>query len=301
MSQCNKSRLKEPQPVQVPGPDGHSIALHDFGGEGPPLLFAHATGMHGWTWSVIARHLTGQFHCWALDFRGHGDSAVAPTDDMNFEGLARDALAVVDAIGERNVIAVGHSMGGAALVLAALARPGAFAELFLYEPGLKSKSEPSEAESAYQRAMIDAMKRRRSCFDSRDAAIAAYARKHPMSGFHAGALAAYVDYGFDPCRGQGGGVELKCEPQTEAQVVAMSVTHDAVGRISSLSCPLTQAFGTLTEPAMRDAVIGVARLTDTPTVAVDRRTRAFWAHGATMDHRPSDRTKRNEAANAHDE
>jgi pimeloyl-ACP methyl ester carboxylesterase len=90
MQTDTESRLDGPQPVQVPGPDGHSVALHDFGGEGPPLLFAHATGMHGWTWSIIARHLADQFHCWALDFRGHGESAVEAIDDLHFEGLARD-------------------------------------------------------------------------------------------------------------------------------------------------------------------------------------------------------------------
>ena len=263
------SRLDGPQPVQVPGPDGHSVALHDFGGEGPPLLFAHATGMHGWTWSIIAQYLADQFHCWALDFRGHGESAIEVTDDLHFEGFGRDVLAVVDAIGERNVIGVGHSLGGAALVLAELARPGSFAELFLYEPGLKPNSVPSENELAYQKAMIDAMKRRRSRFASREEALATYARKPPMSSFQAGALAAYVDYGFAPCPGDDGGVELKCRPEVEAQVVEMSLIHDAVARISSLSCPLTQAFGTLTSPAMHEAVSGVARLTGTPTIPVD--------------------------------
>jgi hypothetical protein len=53
-------------------------------------------------------------------------------------------------------------------VLAELARPGSFAELFLYEPGLKPKSSPSESELVYQKAMIDAMKRRRSRFASRE-------------------------------------------------------------------------------------------------------------------------------------
>jgi pimeloyl-ACP methyl ester carboxylesterase len=260
--------MNEPQPLQVPGPDGHSVALHNFGGEGPPLLFAHATGMHGWTWSIIARHLVGQFHCWALDFRGHGDSEADPTDDMHFEGFARDALAVVDAIGEPNVIGVGHSLGGAALVLAELARPGSFAELFLYEPGIKPTSVPSEDEVAYQEAMIAAMKRRRSRFASRDAALATYARKPPMSTFQAGALAAYVEYGFASCAGDGG-VELKCRPEVEAQAVAMSFVHDAGARISAVSCPLTQVFGTLTELAMRDAVAAVARMTGTPTIAVD--------------------------------
>ena len=75
-------------------------------------------------------------------------------------------------------------------MLAELARPGSFAELFLYEPGLKPKSSPSERELAYQKAMIDAMKRRRSQFASRETALAAYARKPPMSSFQARALAA---------------------------------------------------------------------------------------------------------------
>lgn len=181
--------LDGPRPVQVPGPDGHSVALHDFGGEGPSLLFAHATGLHGWTWSIIAQHLAGQFHCWALDFRGHGESAVEANDDMHFEGFGRDVLAVVDAMGERNVFGVGHSLGGAALVLAELARPGIFAELFLYEPGLRPTSVPSESQVAYQKSMVDAMKRRRSRFASREEALATYARKPPMSSFQAGALA----------------------------------------------------------------------------------------------------------------
>jgi pimeloyl-ACP methyl ester carboxylesterase len=205
----------------------------------------------------------------ALDFRGHGESAVAVNDDMHFEGFGRDVLAVADAIGERNVIGVGHSLGGAALVLAELARPGSFAELFLYEPGLKPNSVPSEKELTYQKAMIDAMKRRRSRFASREDALATYARKPPMSSFQACALAAYVDYGFAPCLGDEGGVELKCRPEVEAQIVEMSLIHDAVERISSLTCPLTQAFGTATSPAMREGVSGVARLTGTETIPVD--------------------------------
>jgi hypothetical protein len=40
----------------------------------------------------------------------HGESAVAVNDDMHFEGFGREFLAVVDAIGERNVIGVGHSL-----------------------------------------------------------------------------------------------------------------------------------------------------------------------------------------------
>jgi AraC-like DNA-binding protein len=66
---------------------------------------------------------------------------------------------------------------------------------------------------------------------------------------------------FAPCPGDDGGVELKCRPEVEAQVVEMSLIHDAVARISSFSCPLTQAFGTLTSLAMHEAVSGVSVVT----------------------------------------
>lgn len=262
-----RSSAREPQPLQVPGADGPTVALHDFGGEGPPLLFGHATGFHGWTWSTTAQHLTGRFHCLALDFRGHGDSAVDADDDLHFEGFARDCLAVADAIGEPNLIGVGHSLGGAAFVLAERARPGTFAELFLYEPGLRPESSPSEEQIAYQKAMVDAMKRRRSRFPSREAAFAA--GKPAMSAFQAGTLAAYVNYGFAPAPDDADGLDLKCRPHVEAQIVANSFTHDAAAGAASLGCPLTQVYGSLTAPVQQEAICTVARSTGTRAIPVD--------------------------------
>jgi hypothetical protein len=37
------------------GPDGSATVVHDFGGDGPVLLFVHATGMHGWVWTRSRR------------------------------------------------------------------------------------------------------------------------------------------------------------------------------------------------------------------------------------------------------
>ena len=117
--------------------------------------------------------------------------------------------------------------------------------------------------------MVDAAKRRRSRFASHDAALAAYARKPPMHSFQAGALAAYVDYGFAPCPGDDAGVELKCRPDVEARSLEMTFTHDAAARMSSLACPLTQVFGTLTPPVQQETIASIARLTGTPTIPVD--------------------------------
>ncbi|HAL25242.1 MAG TPA: alpha/beta hydrolase, partial [Chloroflexi bacterium] len=51
------------------------IAVHDWGGEGAPILLAHATGFHGLVWRPVAERLVAAGrHVWSFDFRGHGDS-----------------------------------------------------------------------------------------------------------------------------------------------------------------------------------------------------------------------------------
>ena len=38
----------------VPSTDGVTLAVHDLGGDGPPLLLCHATGFHGRVWTALA-------------------------------------------------------------------------------------------------------------------------------------------------------------------------------------------------------------------------------------------------------
>ena len=57
--------------------------------------------------------------------------------------------------------------------------------------------------------------------------------------------------------------------EVEAQIVANSFTHDAVARISSLRCPLTQVFATLTPSVQQQTIASVARLTGTRAIPVD--------------------------------
>ena len=77
--------------------DDVSVHFTHPGGDGPPLLLAHATGFCADVWRPVAAALAGDFDCWALDFRGHGRSDVPASGSFDWEGTADDVLAVIDA------------------------------------------------------------------------------------------------------------------------------------------------------------------------------------------------------------
>ena len=236
---------------RVPSTDGVSLALHDLGdggGDGssddsgrPAVLLCHPTGFHGLVWAPLAEHLSARFHCWALDFRGHGDSDLpAPDrpDALGWDRMADDVLAVARHLAEvddRPLLGVGHSMGGAALVLAEQAQPGTLGALWCYEPIVFPPMEGHLPGSP----LAAAARRRRHTFPDRDAAFANYAAKAPLRGLDPAALRAYVDYGFRDR--PDGTIELKCAPETEARVFESGTDHGGFERLGEVLCPTTVA------------------------------------------------------------
>jgi len=220
--------------------DGVAIAVHDLGGHGAPLLFAHATGFHGMVFAPVARLLQGQFHCYSVDLRGHGDSGMPPEMDFDWHGFARDALATVDGMGLTRPFGVGHSGGGAGLLLAEQARPGTFRALYLFEPIVFPPAGPFPG-AGNGNPLADSARRRREVFDSRQGALDNYASKPPFDELDPEALRAYVDHGFADL--DDGRVRLKCRGETEASVYENSLGHDAYDHLPEVRCPVTVACG----------------------------------------------------------
>ena len=233
----------------VPSTDGVTLALHDLGGDGPPLLLCHPTGFLAMTWSPMAQALAPIAHCWALDFRGHGESTSPVSGDFSWHGMGDDVLAVVDDLGLNDVRAVGHSMGGAALLMAEQRRPGTFAGLWLYEPIVFP---PLEGGGDRENPLSAAARRRRPRFADREAAYANFASKPPLDGIDPMALRAYVDHGLRDAP-DGDGVELACAPETEASVFDNGMLHDTFIHLGEVACPVTIA-------ASGDAGVGPAQM-----------------------------------------
>lgn len=218
---------------RVASTDGVTLVLHDLGGDGPPLLLCHPTGFHGMVWAPVAAHLAGSAHCWAVDFRGHGDSGLPVSGALAWQDMADDVLACAHRIDGDVLFGAGHSMGAAALLLAEQLNPGLFGALWCYEPIVFPAAEARWP--AGGNPMAAAARRRKAIFPDRATAIANYAAKPPLADLHPDALEAYVDHGFRDLAD--GTVELKCAPETEAQVFEGGMNHETFVRLGEVACP----------------------------------------------------------------
>jgi pimeloyl-ACP methyl ester carboxylesterase len=110
--------------------------------EGLPLfLFCHANGFCKEVWRPVVEELSkvarAPFRWIALDFSGHGDTAKAVPASGRWEEFAVDDIVSVlkEFQGDsRYVVGIGHSLGGAGLLLTEATHKGAFDLLALFEP-----------------------------------------------------------------------------------------------------------------------------------------------------------------------
>ena len=85
----------------------------DWGNPGAQtILFLHGALQQGHSWDFVALPLATDYHCIALDARGHGDSQWASDGDYSLEAHQGDLEGLMDALGLDQFILVGHSMGG---------------------------------------------------------------------------------------------------------------------------------------------------------------------------------------------
>lgn len=252
--------------MRIPSTDGVDLAVHDLGGPVPSdndlgneartLLLCHATGFHGRVFAPMAAALTPAFRVYALDFRSHGGST-RPTDgNLTWDAIGADVLAVVDGLDLDSPLAFGHSMGGAALLLAEHARPGTFAAIAVYEPIVFPGDPPHHPD--HGSALAVGARKRRGVFDSRDSAYENFAAKPPLSALDPAALQAYVDFGL--IDQSDGTVRLACRPEDEAVLYTGGASHAAFAAAPSIDCPVTVARGAHTNLPVEMATLLVARL-----------------------------------------
>jgi pimeloyl-ACP methyl ester carboxylesterase len=162
------------------------------------ILFSHGTGFHGRVFDSTINYLgVENYNCFSIDHRGHGQSGWNTTIPLHWDSFADDLLDVSHACcGTEKIIGVGHSMGSAALLMAALREPDKFSCLILYEPIIF----PLEMRLLFslfkESPLAKLARKRRNVFKSHEEAIANFSKKPPMNTFDKQVLNDFVTYGL---------------------------------------------------------------------------------------------------------
>ena len=120
--------------VEANGGEFHVVQT----GHGQPLLLLHGWPEFWLTWEPVMQRLADRYQLIAPDLRGFGDSS-KPAGPWGAADHAADMLAVMDALGLKDVGVVGHDVGGAVMQSMARAAPDRFTGLFFFDfvyPGI---------------------------------------------------------------------------------------------------------------------------------------------------------------------
>ena len=97
------------------------------GGSGPPLLLLHGHPQTHAMWNAVAPRLANDFTVVAADLRGYGGSSKPPTtpdhEPYSKRAMARDQVAVMEALGFERFNVCGHDRGGRCAYRLALDHP----------------------------------------------------------------------------------------------------------------------------------------------------------------------------------
>ncbi len=140
----------------------------DWGAQGKrPILFLHGGALTAHTWDLCCLALRDEFHCMALDQRGHGDSDWAPDANYSLAAQREDVRGVAEALGLDRFVLVGMSMGAINALAYAIEYPETLSALVLIDAGpnvrrpgssrirdfVNGGAEPASLEAIIERAL----------------------------------------------------------------------------------------------------------------------------------------------------
>lgn len=210
--------------------DGRISAVH-FGDISEPirLVMLNANGFNGYSYKTILESLG--VHCVALDLRGHGMSEL-PIDVRalkNWYIFRDDVVEFFERYIDSPVVLAGHSYGA---VTGILAMPKIKDKVSGYVgfdpvilPAFARLSSRLPGGRAYMKKRLPIARnaaRRKSYFESFDAAFARYQNRGAFRGFTDEALQDYLTGGLIP---DGDSVKLACDPLWE-QAIFVAQGHN---------------------------------------------------------------------------
>jgi pimeloyl-ACP methyl ester carboxylesterase len=254
---------------------GSRIHYLDWGGAGPPAHLLHANGFCAGTYEPFIRYLLDDFHLYASDVRGHGDSVRLDHRRIrHWRVFAEDLHRLVTQVMRPPVIGIGHSLGAVTTYIAAADYPGLFSAVILIDPvilprrtlwsifllkllGLKGRF-----------PLAHGARRRRRIFQGKAEALRRFTSGRGIfKTWSKEFVAAYLECGLlekDP-----DSAVLKCDPELEAQIFE-SIPLDVWRYAARIQCPVLALRGEHSEtfvPAAAERLKGRIRDYELRTVS----------------------------------
>jgi len=191
-----------------------------------PLYFAHASGFPAECYQQLFDYLSPHFEIDYTPMFGHG---TYPVSD-NWPHLVDELIAHLKKYAGAPIIAVGHSMGGLLILLAACRAPALFKQIILLDSPLFGFWRAQGLRLIKRFFLMgyftptNRVRQRRMHFHSRKEALAYFKSKPLFQQFTQKSLEYYVQFGLKPAD-TGGGYVLRFDRQTESQIFA-TIPHN---------------------------------------------------------------------------
>jgi len=195
--------------------------IEDFGGQGTPVLFAHANGYPPGSYRQLLDRLGAGCRVVAVRHRPLWGAPEPPAGRLRWGTFADDLLDTLDTSGLERPWLLGHSMGGTIGLLAASRAPERFRGLLLLDPVFLPTRFVLGARLLPRRRrermpMIRRALARPRAFADRAEAFAFYRGKRAFRDLDDAALWDYVSASCRPAAG--GGLELAFPAPWEAAI-----------------------------------------------------------------------------------
>ena len=142
------------------------IFYRRFGRPGhTPMLIVHGLSYFSYDWIGVATRIAADREVVAIDMRGFGQSEASPTRDYKLETLGADVITLLDHLGWRRAVLMGHSFGGRVCLATAGWHPDRAAALICVDFA-------PDIAPAGRRQVADRIGRQPDVFASVDAAMA---------------------------------------------------------------------------------------------------------------------------------
>ena len=239
------------------------LAIWHAGGGPDPIVCLHGITAQHRAFNAVARYLEASRGLVGVDLRGRGDSD-KPESGYSLEAHAADVVRVLDHLGHRSAVLVGHSMGGFVALKTALRFPERVRALVLLDggwPRVESKPEELTEEEKQEAAALEeglarAFKRLDMTFESPEAYLDFWfpGRNLKMEDLPQD-LADY--YLYDLGEVEGGYNPKASRAAAEEDSPSVSSTSPTVEEMRGVDCPValvraSQGFFPGSDPLISD-------------------------------------------------